>query len=124
MHDPLFGGAAPNTTCPSGALAAGASVTCTTRAYTLTQADVDTGRIDNTATATGTGPSGATVTDAASTLSPIPAGPGLELDKSASAINDPDGNGVELFCNSQEDPADGRKVMGSTERKNVELILS
>ncbi len=39
-------------------------------------------------------------------------------------LNDPDGNGVELFCNSQEDPADGRAVMGSTERKNVELIFS
>ena len=71
VHDPLFGGAAPNTTCPSGALAAGASVTCTTRAYTLTQADVDTGRIDNTATATGTAPSGRTVDDSDSTSTPI-----------------------------------------------------
>lgn len=39
-------------------------------------------------------------------------------------LNDPDGNGIELFCNSQEDPADGRSVMGSKERKNVELIFS
>ena len=39
-------------------------------------------------------------------------------------LNDPDGNGIELFCNSQENPADGREVMGSPERKNVELIFS
>ena len=24
-------------------------------------------------------------------------------------LNDPDGNGIELFCNSQENPADGRR---------------
>ena len=95
VHDPLFGGANPNITCPAGALAPGASVPCSSRTYTLTQANVDAGKLENTATATGTGPSGATVTDAASTLSPIPAGPGLELDKSASAINDLDGNGAD-----------------------------
>jgi len=38
-------------------------------------------------------------------------------------LNDPDGNGIELFCNSQEDPADGLAVMSSPERQNTELIF-
>ncbi|PJJ73092.1 putative repeat protein (TIGR01451 family) [Diaminobutyricimonas aerilata] len=45
--------------CPEAAasLAPGAQVTCTAT-YTLTQADVDTGEVSNSATATGTPPSG------------------------------------------------------------------
>jgi len=39
-------------------------------------------------------------------------------------FNDPDGNGVELFCNSQENSEDGLAVMKSTERKNTELVFS
>ena len=42
-------------------LAAGASETCTAT-YTTTQADVDSGRITNTGTATGTPPTGPNVT--------------------------------------------------------------
>lgn len=41
--------------CPAGDLAPGASVTCTAT-YTVTQADVDNGSVDNTATAGGTPP--------------------------------------------------------------------
>ena len=39
-------------------------------------------------------------------------------------ISDPDGNGIELFCNSQEDAADGLAEMKSPGRKNKELIFS
>jgi catechol 2,3-dioxygenase len=39
-------------------------------------------------------------------------------------ISDPDGNGIELFCNSQEDAADGLAEMKSAGRKNKELIFS
>ncbi|WFR70869.1 hypothetical protein P9209_15565 [Prescottella defluvii] len=41
--------------CPDTALAPGASVACTAT-YTLTQADIDQGSVENTATATGTPP--------------------------------------------------------------------
>jgi uncharacterized repeat protein (TIGR01451 family) len=93
VHDPLFGGTSPNVTCPTGAVAPGASITCTSRTYTLTQADVDEGSVDNTATATGTAPNGIQVTDPDSTSTPVAARPGIELDKTASAINDLNGNG-------------------------------
>ncbi|MCW2845839.1 MAG: hypothetical protein JWN22_3755 [Nocardioides sp.] len=83
-------------TCPSGALAPGASVTCTTASYTLTQADVDAGRVDNTATATGTPPTGPPVTDPDSTSTPVAAYPAIELDKTAGAITDVDSNGPDV----------------------------
>ena len=39
-------------------------------------------------------------------------------------FTDPDGNGIELFCNNQENPAEGLEVMGSTDRENTELVFS
>jgi uncharacterized repeat protein (TIGR01451 family) len=48
-------------TCPQTTLAAGESMACSA-SYTVTQADLDHGRVDNTATASGTPPSGGAVT--------------------------------------------------------------
>ena len=39
-------------------------------------------------------------------------------------LKDPDGNGIELFCNSFEDAADGLAEMRRPGRKNQELIFS
>ncbi|WP_219818320.1 DUF7507 domain-containing protein, partial [Clavibacter michiganensis] len=78
-------GTAPVVSCPSGAafLAPGASVTCTA-SYVATQADVDAGSITNTATATGTPPSGVpTTADPSSAIVTAGAAPGLTMVKSA-----------------------------------------
>ena len=39
-------------------------------------------------------------------------------------ISDPDGNGIELFCNSQENAVDGLAEMRREGRKNKELTFS
>jgi uncharacterized repeat protein (TIGR01451 family) len=90
VSDPKAGAVA----CPSGPLAPGADMTCTAAPYVLTQADVDRGSISNTATATGTPPTGPDVTDEDSTTTPTPAGPAIDLDKHAGNLTDVDGNGI------------------------------
>jgi uncharacterized repeat protein (TIGR01451 family) len=73
-------------TCPAGAasLAPNATVTCTST-YTVTQADVDTGSVTNTASAFGKDPSGGTTTSPASTVKvPATASPALTVVKTAS----------------------------------------
>jgi uncharacterized repeat protein (TIGR01451 family) len=80
-------------TCPPGPLAPGASVTCTPKTHTLTQTDVDAGSVTGTATATGTAPGGAQVTATDVTATPIVGDGSIELTKTASQIDDVDGNG-------------------------------
>ena len=71
--------------CLAATLAAGASTTCT-GTYTVTQADIDHGKVDDTATATGTPPSGPLVTSPPSAASvTAAAAPGVSVVKSASA---------------------------------------
>ncbi|GAB3752765.1 hypothetical protein GCM10027591_00800 [Zhihengliuella somnathii] len=67
----------------AGALAPGESVTATAT-YVLTQADVDAGQVDNTATATGTSPAGEDVTDEDEVAVPVAPGPAIDLRKSGS----------------------------------------
>ncbi|WP_274427182.1 CshA/CshB family fibrillar adhesin-related protein, partial [Chelativorans sp. YIM 93263] len=62
--------------------------------YTLTQADVDASRVDNTATATGTDPNGDPVDSPPdSAITQLEVQPGLDIEKSG-AWNDADGDGV------------------------------
>ena len=71
----------PTATCPVTTLAPGASTTCT-GSLTLTQGDIDSGAVYNTATAIGTGPTGTwspTATD--SNATPLTPGRSLSLDK-------------------------------------------
>jgi uncharacterized repeat protein (TIGR01451 family)/LPXTG-motif cell wall-anchored protein len=80
VTDPTLGAV----TCPSAPLVPGASITCTaTVVHTITQADVDAGKVDNTATATGTDPTNTLVTSNASTAEVLLAqSPSIGLAKS------------------------------------------
>ncbi|SOC04720.1 uncharacterized repeat protein (TIGR01451 family) [Rhodobacter sp. JA431] len=84
---------------PLASLAVGASDTSTfTATYTITQADIDAGGVSNTATVTGSPPSGGPVGDTSGTapdnddqtVTPLSATPGIALVKSAT-FNDSDG---------------------------------
>jgi uncharacterized repeat protein (TIGR01451 family) len=69
--------------CPDTTLTPGASTTCTAT-YTVTQADIDNGGVSDSATASGTPPSGPAVTSAPAPL-PVPAvqAPAVTVVKSA-----------------------------------------
>ena len=70
--------------CPSATLNPGRDMTCTA-SYRLTQANVNAGRVTNTATDSGTPPSGPRVTSAPSSVTvTIAARPALVIKKSAS----------------------------------------
>ncbi|GAA3572398.1 hypothetical protein GCM10022197_31400 [Microlunatus spumicola] len=90
VRDALVGG---DVTCAATSLAPGRQTTCAAT-YTLDQADVDAGRVDNTATAAGSSPTGAAVVSpAASTSTPLAATAGLTLDKSAAPPLDTNADG-------------------------------
>ena len=74
--------------CPVSSSAPGASTTCTAT-YVLTQADVDAGHVANSATVSGSPPTGADVTAVDTTDTAIVAGPAVGLVKTAGA---PSGN--------------------------------
>ena len=79
--------------CPTTTLAPGASVSCFS-AYTVSQADVDAGTVDNTATASATGPAGDAVAAGPDTTStPTSTIATLTLDKQAGEPVDVNGNG-------------------------------
>ncbi|MGO2932655.1 DUF7507 domain-containing protein [Microbacterium sp.] len=71
----------------AGVLAPGQSVTATA-SYALTQADRDAGIVENTATTTGTPPSGTPVTDEDDFDQPVPQNPGIVLEKTGSLDGD------------------------------------
>lgn len=72
----------------------GGTQTFTAAAYTVTQADLNIGSIDNTAFAAGTSPIGPVQSNSDSTTTPTPTpNPQLVLDKSATISGDVDGDG-------------------------------
>ena len=75
-------GAALDVDCPEAELAPAESMACTAEPYTLTQDDVDHGQVANTATATGTPPSGPTVTDDDTWTVTAPPAPAITIVKS------------------------------------------
>jgi uncharacterized repeat protein (TIGR01451 family) len=76
-------GTRPVVTCPTTTLIPGAQARCS-GSYTLTQADIDAGRVTNTAVATGQAPGGTTVeSDPSSAAVDAAAAPALTLGKAA-----------------------------------------
>ena len=76
---------------PIATLAVGASDTTTcTGSYTLTQADINAGTKDNTATVTGTPPIGANVTNTASDSVALPQSLAIQIVKSLASYDDND----------------------------------
>ena len=90
VNDPKVGAVI----CPETVLAPGESVTCTAEnRYIVTQAEVNAGSVDNTATATGTPPTGLekVISDPDSVSTPTNVVQGLHLDKD-NVLADKDGD--------------------------------
>jgi uncharacterized repeat protein (TIGR01451 family) len=84
IHEDTFTGTGvlSAVSCPSTSLVAGAQMDCTAT-YTLTQQDIDSGSLINTATADGRGPGGQPVSDQATVATPQDPNPVLTLTKTA-----------------------------------------
>ena len=83
VSDPLPGLSA--ITCPTSTLAPAASITCSA-SYAVTQGDIDGGAVNNTATVSGTPPTGAAVTATDTATVTAPASPSISLAKAASPM--------------------------------------
>lgn len=82
LEDPMVA----DLSCPDTTLAPGQEIICTA-SYELTQADLDAGQVENTATATGTPPGGATPPAGDDTdIVPLAAEPRIKIDKTYAAI--------------------------------------
>lgn len=92
ITDVMLGGAVPCTAFPAGGLAPGASVDCAPANYTLTQADIDAGAIENTASVRAQSPRGL-ARDSAVANTVIPAVTSVSLDKSGVWV-DTNGDGL------------------------------
>jgi uncharacterized repeat protein (TIGR01451 family) len=92
VHDPLV----PIVICDPSTLAPGEKVECYGHApYVISQPDADAGAVQNTATASGTPPTGPpTVTPPDATITPIAQAPGMALDKKVASVVDVDGDGL------------------------------
>jgi uncharacterized repeat protein (TIGR01451 family) len=77
-------------TCPKSTLAPNQSMDCT-GSYTIKQEDIDAGRFDNTATGTGTPPSGPDVTDDGTFSQPLAQTPKISVDKTGTLDAGTDG---------------------------------
>ncbi|KKB12532.1 hypothetical protein VE25_06265 [Devosia geojensis] len=93
VNDPLLSNAGISVTPGPQTLAPGANVTFTA-IYTPTQADIDAGQVENTATGTGTPPSGPPITSPPDTVVvPPDQTAGLSIEKTGT-LNDLDGDGL------------------------------